>query len=51
MDAAGSLVTIETPEKQTALIGYLDSLGGKSGQMLEGLFLVFKVTFNNIPGI
>lgn len=31
----GALVTIDTSEKQTALIGYLDSLGGKSGQILH----------------
>ena len=47
----GALVTIDTSEKQTALEGYLDSLGGKSGQMLQVLVLVFNVTFNNIPDI
>lgn len=47
----GALVTIETQEKQTTLEGYLDSLGGRSGQMLQVLLLVFSVTFNNIPGI
>ena len=47
----GALVTIDTSAKQTALEGYLDSLGGKSGQMLQVFVLVFNVTFNNIPGI